>query len=68
MSPEEQLRIFDRFARLGKRQSDGSGLGLAIVKAFTKAHRGKIALESQLGKGSTFTITLPLSTQFGTVS
>lgn len=67
MTLEEQLRIFDRFARLGKRQSDGSGLGLAIVKAFTKAHRGKIDVESQPGRGSTFTITLPISSQFGTV-
>lgn len=66
MSPEEQLRIFDRFARLGKRQSDGSGLGLAIVKAFTKAHRGKIDLVSQPGIGSTFRITLPLSAQNST--
>lgn len=67
MTLEEQRHIFDRFARLGKRQSDGSGLGLAIVKAFTKAHRGKIDVESQPGRGSTFTITLPISSQFGTV-
>lgn len=67
MTLEEQLRIFDRFARLGKRQSDGSGLGLAIVKAFTKAHRGKIDVESQPGRGATFTITLPISSQFGTL-
>ncbi|WP_299488201.1 HAMP domain-containing sensor histidine kinase [Acaryochloris sp. IP29b_bin.137] len=67
ISPENQLRIFDRFARLGKRQSEGSGLGLAIVKAFTEAHRGKIDLVSQLGIGSTFTITLPLSAQNNTV-
>lgn len=67
ISPEDQLRIFDRFARIGRRQSDGSGLGLAIVKAFTKAHRGKIDLVSQTGMGSTFTITLPLSAQYGTV-
>lgn len=67
ISPEDQQRIFDRFARSGKRQSDGSGLGLAIVKAFTRAHRGKIDLVSQLGIGSTFTITLPRSTQNNTV-
>lgn len=67
ISPENQMRIFDRFARLGKSQSEGSGLGLAIVKAFTEAHRGKIDLVSQLGIGSTFTITLPLSAQNNTV-
>ncbi|WP_299403752.1 ATP-binding protein [Acaryochloris sp. IP29b_bin.148] len=67
ISPEDQQRIFDRFARVGKHQSDGSGLGLAIVKAFTKAHRGKIDLVSQLGVGSTFRITLPLYAQNSTV-
>ncbi|WP_299488195.1 ATP-binding protein [Acaryochloris sp. IP29b_bin.137] len=67
ISLEDQQRIFDRFVRLGKRRSEGSGLGLAIVKAFTEAHRGKIDLVSQLGIGSTFTITLPLSAQNNTV-
>ncbi|WP_299486984.1 HAMP domain-containing sensor histidine kinase [Acaryochloris sp. IP29b_bin.137] len=67
ISLEDQRRIFDRFSRLGKRQSEGSGLGLAIVKAFTKAHRGKIELDSKPGKGSTFTITLPLSAGHRTV-
>lgn len=60
ISPEDQLRIFDRFARSDKQQSDRSGLGLAIVKAFTKAHRGQIELVSQPGVGSTFRMTLPL--------
>lgn len=67
VAPENQQRIFDRFTRIGKRQSDGSGLGLAIVKAFTKAHRGKIDLVSEIGVGSTFRITLPLSAQNSTV-
>lgn len=67
ISLEDQQRIFDRFSRVGKRQSEGSGLGLAIVKAFTKAHRGKIELDSQPGKGSKFTITLPLSAGHRTV-
>lgn len=60
ISPEDQLRIFDRFARSDKQQSDRSGLGLAIVKAFTKAHQGQIELVSQPGVGSTFRMTLPL--------
>ena len=59
----DQHRIFDRFARIAHRQSDGSGLGLAIVKAITEAHHGKFELVSQPGTGSTFTITLPRSTQ-----
>ncbi|NJK40199.1 MAG: HAMP domain-containing protein [Acaryochloridaceae cyanobacterium SU_2_1] len=56
---EDQQRIFNRFARIANRQSDGSGLGLAIAKAIIEAHHGKIELVSQLGIGSTFTLTLP---------
>ena len=57
---DDQERVFDRFAR-GKRSGrEGSGLGLSIVKAITEAHHGSILLESALGKGSTFTIVLPV--------
>jgi signal transduction histidine kinase len=59
IAPEDQQRIFERFARTADRQSDGSGLGLAIVKAVTEAHQGQIDLVSQPGGGSTFTLTLP---------
>jgi signal transduction histidine kinase len=54
-------RIFDRFAR-GRgdgRRSDGAGLGLAIVDAITRAHGGRIDLDSTPGIGATFTIVLP---------
>lgn len=62
ISPGDQKRIFDRFARAanGKRRSGGAGLGLAIVKAIAEAHNGHVELDSQLGKGSTFTLVLPL--------
>lgn len=62
IAPADQLRIFERFARLAnsRRRSEGAGLGLAIVKAIAEAHGGRVELQSQLGKGSTFTIVIPL--------
>ncbi len=58
----EQQRIFERFARVSvtRRRSEGAGLGLAIVRAIVEAHGGRIHLQSQLGKGSTFTLHIPL--------
>jgi len=64
--PKESLpKIFDRFYRVprsGKR-IPGTGLGLAIVKEIVNMHGGRIEVESQVGKGSTFTVFLPLNTQ-----
>jgi len=61
--PKHELtRIFDRFYRISSdrsRISGGSGLGLAIVQAITHAHQGKLNVQSELGKGSTFTVQLP---------
>ena len=68
IAPADQQRIFNRFARVAECQSDGSGLGLAIVKAITEAHRGQIKLVSELGVGSTVTITLPHSLQMHRLS
>jgi two-component system OmpR family sensor kinase len=59
----EQKRIFDRFYRINSdrsRHTGGSGLGLAIAKAIIQSHKGTIQLQSELNKGSTFTIKLPL--------
>ena len=60
---DDQKRIFDRFYRGRAEQFDvrGTGLGLAIVKEILDQHSGRILVESEPGKGSTFTIWLPLS-------
>ena len=62
IAPEHHQKIFDRFYRVDKARSraeGGSGLGLAIAKWSVRHQGGRIELESQLGKGSTFRIVLP---------
>jgi two-component system phosphate regulon sensor histidine kinase PhoR len=60
---EHLPRIFERFYRVDKARSrklGGTGLGLAIVKHIAQTHGGRATVESLLGKGSTFSIHLPL--------
>jgi len=62
IGPEHHTRLFERFYRVDKgrsRRLGGTGLGLAIVKHIALAHNGRVAVESEHGKGSTFSIYLP---------
>ncbi len=63
IAPEDQPRLFDRFYRVNRdrsRHTGGAGLGLAIASAIAQAHHGEITIKSELGKGSTFTVRLPI--------
>ena len=59
--PADQTRLFEAFHRAGNVQNiPGTGLGLTIVKKSVDLHGGTIAVDSQLGVGTTFTVTLPM--------
>ncbi len=65
IAPGEQKRIFNRFYRVNSdrsRTTGGSGLGLAIATAIVQAHGGSLCVQSEVGKGSTFIVQLPLKT------
>jgi signal transduction histidine kinase len=62
IKPEDQQLVFEEFRQAGGdhlKKSEGTGLGLALTRRFVELHKGKISLQSEIGKGSTFTFTLP---------
>ena len=65
LSEKDQTRIFERFYRADasrvRTDGEGTGLGLSIVDAVMRAHAGQVSVESELGKGATFTLFFPLS-------
>ncbi len=66
IAPQHLPLIFERFYRVDPARSqrvEGSGLGLSIVEWIVHAHGGSIDVESQEGRGSTFSVTLPLAGQ-----
>lgn len=61
ISPRDRERIFEKFTRLGgQERPKGLGLGLAFCRLAVEAHEGRIWVESEVGKGSTFAFTLPI--------
>jgi two-component system phosphate regulon sensor histidine kinase PhoR len=62
--PEERSRIFEKFVRgdAAKRACiQGTGIGLSMVKEIVQAHHGRVTLQSEVGRGSTFIVELSLS-------
>jgi signal transduction histidine kinase len=63
IAPEDQAAVFEEFRQVGSNytsKQEGTGLGLALTRRFVELHGGRLWLESEPGKGSTFTFTIPV--------
>jgi signal transduction histidine kinase len=63
IAPEDRTLIFDKFRQSRTAEAvaaKGTGLGLAIVRALAESHGGEVGIESEVGRGSTFYVSIPL--------
>jgi len=62
IAPEDQEKVFEEFRQVGTadKKAEGTGLGLALSRKFVELHGGRIWVTSEIGRGSTFTFTLPV--------
>jgi GAF domain-containing protein len=62
IAPEDQHAVFEEFRQVGTadKKAEGTGLGLALSRKFIELHGGKISVQSEVGRGSTFSFTLPV--------
>ena len=66
IAPEDRAKVFEQFGQAGDTLTDkprGTGLGLSICREIVEHHGGRLWLESELGRGSRFSFTLPLGTE-----
>ena len=64
IAPQDQALVFEEFRQVGRdgaRKAEGTGLGLALTRRFVELHGGTIRLQSEPGKGSSFSFSLPLA-------